>query len=250
MIRSIIIEDEDPALKRLKKLLQTFDDIDLIAECRMGKDAVAAIETDEPDVIFLDIHLPDFSGLDLLKIIKYKPLVVFVSAFNQYAIEAFELHAVDYLVKPFSRERLESAVKKVRDKLNAGYQSAEMIKNLMKNWRPEKNFLRRIPSKIGDRIYIVTDDEVLYVNAEHKMVTAYTEKSQFLINYTLDELQGRLDPEKFFRIHRSTIVNLNYVALIESWFAGGYRLLIKNKEKTELLISRSAGKKLRQMLGW
>ncbi len=250
MIKTLIVEDEQPALNRLKDMLSEYDDIQLIDTCMSGEAAIRAIDTHKPDLIFLDIHLPDFSGMDVLKLISHDPLVVFVTAFNQYAHEAFELQAVDYLVKPFSADRLDSSLQRVREKLKLGDTNAELINNLLANWKTEQNYLKRLPSKIGDKIYIMTDDEILYISSENKMVTAFTESSKYLINYTMDELQNRLDPEKFFRIHRATIVNLNYVALIETWFAGGYRLIIKNKEKTELLISRSAGKKLRQMLGW
>ena len=250
MIKAIIVEDEQPALSRLKDLLSDYDDIQIIDECMSGERAVTSIDGNQPDLVFLDIQLPDFSGLDLLKLIHHTPLIIFVTAFHEYAYQAFELKAIDYLVKPFSKERLNSAMDRVRDKLSSGLNNVQLISDMLSNWQEKSNYLKRLPSKIGDKIYIMTDDEILYIISEHKMVHAITESSKFLINYTMDELQNRLDPEKYFRIHRSTIVNLNYVALIETWFAGGYRLTIKNKEKTELLISRSAGKKLRQKLGW
>lgn len=250
MLKTILVEDEAPALQRLQKMLSAFDDIQVVDTCQLGKDAAESIDKHLPDVVFLDIELPDISGLDMLKLIQHRPQIVFVTAYHQYAIAAFELKAIDYLVKPFSHERLGMAVQKVREKLESGDENIDLIRNMIATWQAEHNYLRRLPSKIGDRIYIVTDDEILYISSEHKMVHAFTEKTKFLLNYTVEELQNRLDPEKFFRIHRSTIVNLNYVALIESWFAGGYRLTIKNKEKTELLISRAAGKKLRQKLGW
>jgi len=250
MLKTIIVEDEQPAAERLQKMLQDYDDIRVLDTCRLGKDAAISIDAHQPDVVFLDIDLPDISGLDLLKMITHEPQIVFVTAYHQYAIAAFEYKAIDYLLKPFSQDRLAAALQKVREKLSRGDQNSELIRNMIATWQAEHSYLRRLPSKIGDRIYIITDDEILFISSENKLVNAFTEKSKFLLNYTIEELQNRLDPEKFFRIHRSTVVNLNYVTLIESWFAGGYRLIIKNKEKTELLISRSAGKKLRQKLGW
>ena len=250
MIKTILVEDEQPALTRLKDLLSGYDDVRIIDECRSGQDAVNSINAHKPDLVFLDIQLPDFSGMDVLKLIHHTPQIIFSTAFHVYAHQAFELKAIDYLVKPFSKERLDSAMDRVRNTLSQGVTNAQLISDLIANWQEKSNYLKRLPSKIGDRIYIMTDDEIMYVESENKMVHAVTESTKYLINYTMDELQNRLDPEKFFRIHRSTIVNLNYVALIETWFAGGYRLTIKNKEKTELLISRSAGKKLRQKLGW
>jgi two-component system LytT family response regulator len=250
MIKTILVEDEQPALTRLKDMLSGYKDVRIIDVCRSGQDAVNSINAHEPDLVFLDIQLPDFSGMDVLKLIHHTPQIVFSTAFHEYAHQAFELNAIDYLVKPFSKERLDSAMDRVRNTLSQGVNNVQLISDLIANWQEKSNYLKRLPSKIGDRIYIMTDDEIMYIESENKMVHAVTESSKFLINYTMDELQNRLDPEKFFRIHRSTIVNLNYVALIETWFAGGYRLTIKNKEKTELLISRSAGKKLRQKLGW
>jgi two-component system LytT family response regulator len=250
MLKAIIVEDEEPALQRLQNMLLSFEDVKVLDACRLGKEAAKSIDLHQPDLVFLDIDLPDISGLDLLKLITHEPQIIFVTAYHQYAIAAFELKAIDYLLKPFSQERLQTALQKVREKLQRGDQNTELIRNMIATWQAVQNYLRRLPSKIGDRIYIVTDDEILYISSENKLVYAFTEKSKFLLNYTMEELQNRLDPDKFFRIHRSTIVNLNYVSLIESWFAGGYRLTIKNKEKTELLISRSAGKKMRQKLGW
>ena len=115
---------------------------------------------------------------------------------------------------------------------------------------PQADYLIRIPSKIGDKIYIINEDDIVYITSEDKLVFAYLNETKYLINYTLEQLQSRLNPDKFFRIHRSTIVNMDYVKTIETWFAGGYRMIVKDKNKTELTISRSAGKLLRQKLGW
>jgi DNA-binding LytR/AlgR family response regulator len=194
--------------------------------------------------------LPDVSGIDLLHLITHRPLIIFITAYNQYAIKAFELQAIDYLLKPFPKERLEIAVQKAREKISSEQDPSVSLKNLISSWNPEKNYLRRIPSKIGDKIYILLEDDIFYFASEDKLVFAHLKESKFAINYRLDELQARLDPEKFFRIHRSTIVNLNYVKTIESWFAGGYRMKLRDKKMSELIISRSAGKLLRQKLGW
>jgi len=124
------------------------------------------------------------------------------------------------------------------------------LDQLLSRWTPQREYLKRIPSKIGDKIYILSDDQIVFFETKDKLVFAHLDDSKYLVNYKMEELQARLDPQKFFRIHRSTIVNLNYVKTIESWFAGGYRMLVRDKNKTELTISRSAGKALRQKLGW
>ena len=208
------------------------------------------IDEMQPDLIFLDIHLTDISGIDLFHMIRHKPMVIFTTAFNQYAIQAFEIQAIDYLLKPFSRERLELSVSRVREKIHSNESANESIREFLSKWAPQQDYLRRIPSKIGDKIYILNDDQIVYFNTGHKLIFAHLEDSKYMVNYKLDELQARLDPEKFFRIHRSTIVNLNYVMTIEAWFAGGYIMKVQDKTKTELNISRSAGKVLRQKLGW
>jgi len=250
MIKAIIVEDEEPALKRLQNFIDQIPDLNILAICRSGQHAAEKIDELKPDLILLDINLPDLSGIDLFHLIEHKPLVIFTTAYNQYAIKAFDLQAVDYLLKPFPKERFEMAVDRARKKLKEKNSDSSSIQKLLDTWNPQSQFLKRIPSRIGDKIYIMTDDQIVFIASDNKLVFAHTQESRFLINYTLEELQSRLDADKFFRIHRSTIVNLNYVDIIESWFAGGYKMRVKNKQRTELMISRSAGKMLRQKLGW
>jgi DNA-binding LytR/AlgR family response regulator len=250
MIRAFIVEDEHPALQRLQEFLQRIPDIEIVGSEASGKKASDQIEAVRPDLLFLDIHLSDISGIDLLHLLSHQPLVIFTTAYDKYAIEAFELRAVDYLLKPFSEERLKEAVGRARERLTANEAPAEGIMQLLSNWNPQKDYLTRIPSKIGDKIYVLPDDDVVYFASEDKLVFAYLIDAKFMLNYTLEQLQNRLDPDKFFRIHRSTIVNLNYVKTIEAWFGGGYKMKVKDKKNTELTISRSAGRALRDKLGW
>ncbi len=250
MIRTLIIEDEKPALDRIRGFLATLPDIEILESTDSGKIAAALIDELKPDLIFLDIHLSDISGIDLFHLISYKPLVIFTTAYNQYAIRAFEVQAIDYLLKPFSLERLKVAVNRAKETLDGNLSSEKSIKNLLSQWSPQKDYLKRIPSKIGDKIYIINEDKIVYFASDQKLVFAHLEDTKYLVNYKLEELSARLDPEKFFRIHRSTIVNLNYVQTIEAWFGGGYKMKVRDKQKTELTISRAAGKLLRQKLGW
>jgi DNA-binding LytR/AlgR family response regulator len=250
MIRTIIVEDEKPAMDRLKSLLKNIEEIELIGTSFTGKEAVQMIDQQKPDLVFLDIHLADISGIDVLRLTEHKPMIIFTTAYNQYAIEAFDLQAVDYLLKPFSSERLEESVRRAREKMNTRPYMNFDLNQLLSRWSPQHDHLKRIPSKIGDKIYIINDDQVVYFNTEEKLVFAHLADTKYLVNYRMEELQARLDPEKFFRIHRSTIVNLNYVHTIEAWFAGGYLMKVHDKYKTELTISRAAGKALRQKLGW
>jgi DNA-binding LytR/AlgR family response regulator len=250
MIKAIIVEDEKPAYDRLRSFIDTIPDVEFVGNTGSGREAAVMIDEVKPDLVFLDIHLTDISGIDLFHLIDHRPLVIFTTAYNQYAIQAFELQAIDYLLKPFPLERLELAVSRVREKLTGTIRSDESIKKLLMHWSPDKEYLKRIPSKIGDKIFIINDDQIVYFASDHQLVFAHLEETKYLVNYKLEELQKRLDPEKFFRIHRSTIVNLNYVQTIEAWFAGGYKMKVRDKQKTELTISRAAGKALRQQLGW
>lgn len=245
-----IVEDEAHARERLEQFITNVPELDIIGSNESGQKASKEIDELKPDLLFLDIQLTDITGIDLLHLISWKPLVIFTTAFNHYAIQAFDLQAIDYLLKPFAETRFKVAVEKAINRLENEESKIGQLKELLNNWNPQGNYLNRIPSKIGDKIYIINDEDIVYLTSEDKLVFAYLFETKYLINYTLEQLQSRLDPEKFFRIHRSTIVNLNYIKTIESWFAGGYRMIVKDKRKTELTISRNAGKLLRQKLGW
>jgi len=245
-----IVEDEKHARKRLEEFINKYPEFELIGFNESGKKAVLDIDNLKPDLLFLDIQLTDITGIDVLHLISWEPLVIFTTAFNEYAIQAFDLQAIDYLLKPFSEERFNSAVEKALKQLGGEKSNINQFKQLLNDWKPQTDYLTRIPSKIGDKIYIINENDIVYITSEDKLVFAYLFETKYLINYTLEQLQSRLNPDKFFRIHRSTIVNMDYVKTIETWFAGGYRMIVKDKPKTELTISRSAGKLLRQKLGW
>lgn len=250
MTRALIVEDEQPAAERLQELLSKMSGVEIVATCASGEEAVRQIEELKPDLVFLDIHLTDISGLDVLRFISHRPAVIFTTAFDQYAVEAFQIGAVDYLLKPFSEERLRQAVGRVTERLSESARPSWDVQALLSHWQAKEPTLRRIPSKVGDKIYILSVDDIVYFATHDKLVFAHLKDTRFLINYTLEDLEQRLDAEKFFRIHRSTIVNLDYVKTIEAWFGGGYKMTVRDKQNSTLMISRSAGKKLRRKLGW
>ncbi len=235
------------------EMLECIPDLEILSACDSGIEAAKQVDALKPELIFLDIHLSDISGIDMLHLLSHHPAIIFTTAYDQYALKAFELRAVDYLLKPYSEERLHEAVERARDQISPGENmnvNILKIKDLLSHWQPEEHYLKRIPSKVGDKIYILNEDDIIYFDTKNKLIFAHLSASKHMINYTLEELQARLDPEKFFRIHRSTIVNLNYVKTIEAWFAGGYKMTVRDKQGSELLISRSAGKLLRKKLGW
>lgn len=245
-----IVEDEKHARERLEKFILNISELELVGFSESGEKAAFEIDTLNPDLIFLDIQLTDITGIDVLHLISSKPVVIFTTAYNDYAIQAFDLQAIDYLLKPFSEDRFNRAVEKALKQMRGDKDGINQFKKLLNEWKPQENYLTRIPSKIGDKIYIINEDDIVYITSEDKLVFAYLFETKYMLNYTLEQLKSRLNPEKFFRIHRSTIVNMDYVRTIETWFAGGYRMIVKDKNKTELTISRSAGKLLRQKLSW
>jgi two-component system LytT family response regulator len=253
MIRIFIVEDEPMAVQRLSEFVARENGLEIVGSAASGIEAVEQINSLEPDLVFLDIHLEDISGLDILRMIACRPAVIFTTAYDQYAVKAFEYNAVDYLLKPFDHQRFHQGIEKAEMRLSTKeirQDTADQLEKLLQQWHPKGNYLTRIPSKRGDKIQILADDDIVYITSENKLVFAFRDNSKHLLNYTLDELTDRLDPEKFFRIHRSTIVNLNFVKTIEASFGGGYRLTVNNTAATQLAVSRSAGKLLRRKLNF
>jgi DNA-binding LytR/AlgR family response regulator len=245
-----VVEDEQPALKRLLGMLRNINHLQISGYSESGLKAIEEIERLKPDIVFLDVHLSDISGIDILPLINHKPQLIFATAFDSYAVQAFEIQAVDYLLKPFSEKRLRDAVEKALSRLQSVTGGFNEIKQLLTQWQPQNDFLERIPSKIGDKIYILNEDDIIYFASEEKYLFANLFEKKYLINFTLEQLELRLNPEKFFRIHRSIIVNLNYISTIEALFSGSYSAAVKDKKNTKLNVSRLAGKRLKEKLGW
>ena len=250
MITCLIIEDEKPARDRLKSFIETDDLLGLSGEAENGIGAIKLINQLKPRLIFLDVKLPDLSGLDVLKIIEYKPFVIFTTAYDEYALSAFQHNAVDYLLKPFSLEQFNRAVSKVKARFQIIPDVSNEINKLLNKFNDQANLLSRIPAKIGEKIYILNTDDILYFKSKDKVVFAHLAETYFIINYTLDELAARLNNDQFIRIHRSTIVNLNFVHTIEPYGAGTFLMHLKDKRKTDLRISRNSAREIREKLGW
>jgi DNA-binding LytR/AlgR family response regulator len=246
----LIVEDEAPAREHLLKLVKEQPQTGKVFTAGSGLDAIEIIEKENPDLVFLDINLPDISGIDVLKAIHFRPEVIFCTAYDKYAVEAFEHNAVDFLLKPYPEERFLRSYGKAAEKIDRSGELKESINRLISAWQPRGGNLKRIPAKAGEKIFLIDTAGVCCFSSEERLVFAWEAERHFAINYTLDELERRLDPAVFFRIHRSTIVNLDYVESIEPWFAGTYKMRLKKGGKRELKISRGAAKKLRAVLGW
>jgi two-component system LytT family response regulator len=237
-LRAIVIDDEELARKRLRKMLLSYEkDLEVIDEAENGEDAVDKIEALHPDLIFLDVQMPGFDGFEVVRRLRHKPLIVFTTAYDEYALKAFEENSVDYLLKPIEQERLDKAIEKLRFLQKTpqprGYDHLEHL--LSKLVSPP---LTRIQVKSGDKIVLIDIGDVAYFEAKDKYTFLHTSEQEHLIEMTLTELEEKLDKLNFVRIHRSTIVNLKFVREMVKWFGGKYKLKLKDKAQTELVVSR------------
>jgi len=241
-IRALIVDDEPLARERLRRFLAREQDFEFIGECGNGDAAVEAITTLRPDVVFLDVEMPEASGFDVLAQIpaEVRPLIVFVTAYDRYAIEAFDAHAIDYLLKPFTRERFSRAVERLRQQL--ARESRAEIDERVNALLAARNatggqFLRRVMIKTAGRIYFIDTADVDYIGAEGNYLALHVGAETHLVRETMAELLTKLDPAEFVRIHRSTIVNAQRVKELRPLFSGDYRALLR--DGTQLNLSRA-----------
>ncbi|GBD25612.1 Transcriptional regulatory protein YehT [bacterium HR30] len=250
MIRALIVDDEKLARERLQTFLRDFAEVEVVGTAKNGPQAIQAIDTLKPDVVFLDVQMPGVDGFGVLKAIHHRPQIVFATAFDQYAIRAFEVCAVDYLLKPISRERLSETMRRVRDRL-ANQTAPPAIEDILDALEArERRYLRQVPVQRGRNILVLPTEQILWFEVEDRIVFAYIDGDRFMTNFTLRELEERLDPNVFFRAHKSRLVNLHYVKAIVPWFAGRYKLVMKDQKGSELELSRAQTRLLRSRMHW
>ena len=238
--KTLLIDDEPLALDRLERLLQPHRDlVDIIGRASNGAEAVAKIETQKPDLIFLDIQMPEFNGFEVLEQLTHQPWIIFSTAYDEYALKAFATNSIDYLLKPVDPERLKKALEKLqhltRSEVSA-FQS--QLQNLLAGLKPAA--AKRIQVRAGDHIRFLNVKDIFFFQAEDKYVEAHTYEEVFLLDATLNDLEAELPAADFVRIHRSTIINLNHLAEVVREFPGSYRARMKDKKKSGLPVSRSA----------
>ncbi len=243
-LKAVLIDDEPLALDRLRRLLTPYGDrIDVVEEAMNGPEAVEQITRYQPDVIFLDIQMPGMDGFEVIQQLDVLPWVVFCTAYDEYALRAFETHALDYLLKPVDPERLARTVEKI---LKATGQEKSQVQSEMRQllqWlRPGPQ--RRLKIRLGDKIRFVPVDQICFFRAVDKYVEVHTAERVYLINDSLNQLERELPPDEFVRIHRSALINWNYIDEVYRWFAGNYRVRMRDKNRTELPVSRAARKRL------
>jgi two-component system LytT family response regulator len=246
-LRTIIIEDEAPARERLKSLVSEIGEIEIVGEAGDGPDGARLIDTLKPDLAFLDIQLPVFSGFEILEKIRHCPYVIFITAYDAYAIKAFEANAVDYLLKPTTPERLRNAVERVRQR---NPQDMERLLSILKNTFQKPVYQERFSIKIGDEIRFIQAKDIDWFHAEDKYVFLHTAEDQYLLDTTLKTLEKTLDPQRFIRIHKSVIINCEKLNRIKRNFAGHYKVELNDPKKSTFEIGRIYLVKVRERLGF
>jgi len=213
-LRVVIVDDEDLARLVVREYLAAMSDVDVVAECANGFEAVKAVSDLQPDLLILDVQMPKLNGFEVLELVGRDVAVVFVTAFDQYAIRAFEVHAVDYLLKPFSAERLAAAIDRVRERLGRG--DPLPVKELAAAGQSGQEPARRILVRDGPRVHVLPVEKIDYIQAQDDYVCFRCDGKEYLKEQTLADLESALDPAKFVRIHRSYVLNLDRLARVET----------------------------------
>ncbi len=229
-IRTLIVDDEPLARERVRSLLKDEPDIAIIGECADGHQALAALRELSPELVFLDVQIPGLDGFDVLRELgtERMPLVIFVTAYDQHALKAFEVHALDYLLKPFKPARFKQTVQRARETLanrSRGEVSKELLA-LLGQARPE--YLSRIPVRNGERVVFVKASQVEYVESAGNYVVLHAGKENHVVRETLTALEGRLDPKQFLRLSRSVLVNVDQIKELQPLFKGEHAVLLHN----------------------
>ena len=246
-ILTIIIEDEQPARELLKAYLQSHKEVELVAECENGFDGVKAIAEYRPDLIFLDIQMPKLNGFEMLELLDEYPEIIFTTAYDEFALQAFELNAVDYLMKPFSKTRFDQALEKVFSRLKNKSQQNPVVEKLKEQVRETAGPQERFFVKTGNHIDVIATDEIIHVEAQDDYVEFHTVKGRFLKKETMAQLEKQLPPDRFLRVHRSHIIRLDQMEKLEKYGKESYMVILKNGDRVQ--VSKSRIKKLKEKLG-
>jgi DNA-binding LytR/AlgR family response regulator len=244
----LLVDDEELARARLRELLADIDDVEVVGEAENGLRAVELIQELTPDVVVLDIQMPGMNGFEVIESLSEIPLVIFATAYDEYAIKAFEVNSIDYLLKPVTRERLSEAMERARSLLERSPALKEEVAKLAGVVRSRA--VDRLPVTKGKKIILVNTDEIVWIGASDNLVFVHTDRDKYLINATMAELEDRLKHGAFFRSHRSSLVNLNHIREIVPWFGGKYKIVMDDAGATELTLSRARARSLRDILPW
>lgn len=248
-IKLIYADDELPAREKLGHQLSLMDNIEVVGVATNGKEAVSLINSLEPDVVLLDIQMPEVDGLELVDLLNYQPIIIYTTAYDQFAIQAFEKASTDYLLKPFQLARLKSALDKAQEKLKQQNAFENLTSNNTRPFEVSKSVSNKLVSKNGERILLLSPSELKFIKSEQGNSMAWNGEKFHYLSDTLDQLELSLAEQGFIRIHRSYLVNIEHIKEIQRWFNGKLMLIVDDENKTELSTSRAGADKLKQLLG-
>jgi two-component system, LytTR family, response regulator len=256
-LSAVIVDDEQLARDELAFLLKGVGDIEVVAQGKNGLEAVNLIREHHPDLVFLDVQMPGLDGFGVIKKLLDKkvqiPNIVFATAFDQYAVKAFEVNAVDYLLKPFDKQRVTQSVQKARAKMEASGTSTDKLETLVRMLESQKPQASKILLKSAGRLFLVNQKDICFASIEDGVITVVTSGTAGMEGQsncrTLEELLDSLDTHLFWRAHRSYLVNINRIKEVVPWFKSSYQLRMDDKKQTEIPVSRAQTKRLRELFG-
>lgn len=234
MITAIIIEDEQPARELVKSYLKSFPDIQLLGEFSDGFSGIKGINELHPDLVFLDIQMPKITGFEMLEILDFMPNIIFTTAYDQFAIKAFEMNAIDYLLKPFSKERFSQAIEKAVDRISKKQDTKENLKELKKHIQNSTETLERVVVKTGSKIKVIPVEDIVWLESQDDYVMIYTSSGKYLKQETMKHFEEHLDSGKFIRVHRSYIVRLDAIVQLELYEKGSYLAVLNTGAKVKV----------------
>lgn len=250
-VRTLVVDDESLARERILDMLARDPEIEVIGECANGQEAIETIESLSPDLIFLDVEMPGIDGFGVLEALSPNriPTIIFVTAYDQYAVRAFEVFALDYLLKPFDQERFDLALARAKRNLSTARSESlnQRILDALEEIRTKPVHLERLVIKMNGHVFFVKADEIDWLEAEGNYVRLHTGKESYLLRDTISALETQLDPKRFIRVHRSAIVNIDRITELQPWFHGEYRIILQ--EGVQLTLSRTYRDKLHELLG-
>ena len=250
-IRTLVVDDESLARERLCDMLAADPQIEIIAECANGQEAIEAIQLHSPDLVFLDVEMPGIDGFGVLEALPPEsiPTTIFVTAYDQYAVRAFEVYALDYLLKPFDQERFEKALARAKTQISSQRTDAlsQRILSALEEIKTRPVHLERLVIKMNGHVFFIKAEEIDWLEAEGNYVRLHAGKESYLLRDTISALESQLDPKKFIRVHRSAIVNIDRITELQPWFHGEYRIILT--EGVQLTLSRTYREKLHELLG-
>ncbi|MGE4289601.1 MAG: LytR/AlgR family response regulator transcription factor [Salinivirgaceae bacterium] len=246
-MKVLIIEDEAPAREIVKAFLKDFPNAELVGECEDGFSGLKAIKEMQPDLVFLDVQMPKITGFEMLELLDEQPQIIFTTAYDQYAIKAFEMNAIDYLLKPFSKERFNQAMEKVQAK-EEEFESGEKLQKVIQTLDDKSEKLFRIAVKKGGDIHMIPVEELLYIEAKDDYVMLYTPKGRYLKEKTMKYYENHLDEQEFVRVHRSYIVRVDQVKRLEPYGKSSYLAILGQGQKIN--VSLSGYRKLKDVLSF